>query len=179
MDNLGRDRLADECSFMLFPVIINGGFDSSDALSPKGLRKILHTYQSGVNVYLREDFEKRYLARHDRDTLDMFYSHLFNREILSLAGSDSLWSAMPGRYLVVIRLHDGMSIKSFEGVRKRKIVLESELWHTKRHEVVWRLRTSGFEMGDTVSDAEFIARGVEEIFSRIPEFLSSRNEENW
>ena len=179
IEDLGRNRLSAECSFLLFPVIINMTFDSSAVLSPKDLSKLLHKHQSGVKVYLRKDFEKKYLSSHSKDSLDNFYTNLFEKDMLSLAGSDTVWNSMSGRYLIVIRLNEGMSIKSFDGLQKRKIVLEGELWHTKRHEVVWRVQSSGFEMKKKVSDAEFIAQGVEEIFKQIPEFLSIRNEENW
>ncbi len=179
IENLGRNRLSAECSFLLFPVIISKSFDSTAALSPEKLQKILRKYQIGVKTYIKKDFEDKYLSLHSKDSLDRFYTILFEKDILSLAAKDSVWNSMPGQYLILIRLNNGMSIKSFDGLQKRKIVLESELWHTKRHEVVWRLKTSGFEMKKKVSDAEFIAQGVEEIFKQIPEFLSVRNEENW
>jgi hypothetical protein len=179
MEDLGRDRLAGECSFMIFPIIINDAFDTSDILSPKRLKKLLHKIQNGAKVYTHGEFEKKYLASHGKDSLELFYSDLFKKDILSLASRDTVWSAIPGRYLLIIRLNEGMSIKSFEGVKKRKIVLESELWHTKRHEVVWRLQTAGYEMKEKVTDAEFIAEGIEEVLKEIPLFLSSKNEENW
>lgn len=179
IEDLGRDRQSAECSFLLFPVIINNSFDSSTALSPKRLQRILNKYQNSVTVYKQRDFEKKYLSLHSKDSLDIFYTNLIKKDMLSLSGSDSVWSTMSGRYLIIVRLMEGMNIKSFDGLQKRKIVLESELWHTKRREVVWRTQVSGFEMKEKVSDAEFIAQGVEEIFKLIPEFLSVRNEENW
>ena len=73
----------------------------------------------------------------------------------------------------------GMRISSFDGVTKKKAVLEGEIWHKKNSEVVWRAQTSGFEMDKKRGDAQFIADGIKELFKLLPEFIPLKEVENW
>ncbi len=179
MKDLGRDRLAPECSYLVLPLIIDNALDSSIKVSPKHIGKTLQKYQPGKRVFSYKTLEKRFLKRHPQTLLDSFYQDIISQKILSLTARDSVWEYIPSSYVLIIRVTHGVHIKSFEGLQKRKVVLEGELWYVKNREIAWHVRSTGHEMNRKIPDGEFILKGIEELIKEIPPFLAVQNEENW
>ena len=178
-DEISHNKLTTGNSILLFPLIIDEGFDTSAALSPKLLKKSLLSQSGGIEVFFKKDFEKAYLSTQPWELLDSFYVKLFKNDILAITTSDSAWKYMPGLFVVIFRLNKGLRISSFDGIMKKKAVLEGEIWDKKNIEVVWRGQTSGFEMGKKTNDAQFIASGIKEIFKLFPQFISLKEVDNW
>ena len=178
-DEIDHNKLTTGNSILLLPVIIEEGFDTTTALSPEVLIKSLLRQQGQIEVFFRKDFEKAYLSNQRRESLDSFYVKLFKNDMLAITTSDSASKYMPCRFVVILRLNKGVRISSFDGIMKRKAVLEGEIWDKKNIEVVWRAQTSGFEMGKRTDDAQFIANGIKEIFKLFQQFIPLKEVENW
>ncbi len=176
---LESNRLSTGNSILFLPLITRDGFDTSRTLSPEALTKSLVATQGKLKLFFKKDFEESFLPRNSRELLDSLYASLFRNDILALHAVDTVWKTIPARFVIVLRLNTGVRIKSFDGIVKRKAELEGELWDTKRIEIVWRAQSSGYQMDTKITDAEFISRGVREIFNLLPEFIPVRDEEDW
>lgn len=175
----GKRQYSTRNSILLLPLITEKGFDTGTALPQVVQKEALHRLQGNIEIYFKKDFEEAYLLTNSRELLDSFYIKLFANDFLALTSYDSVWRSVPSQYIMVIRINNGARINSFDGILKRKAVLEIELWDVKNVEVVWRAESSGFEMNSKITDAEFIAQGIKEAFKLLPEFLPVANEENW
>lgn len=176
---LKDNRLSVGNSILLLPLITKDGFDTSHSLSPEVLTKSLMATQQKLKLFFKNDFEESFLSRNSRELLDSFYVSLIKNDILALHSVDTVWKSLPGRFVIVLRLNTGFRIKSFDGIVKRKAELEGELWDIKRIEVVWRARSSGYQMDTKITDGEFVAGGVRELFNLLPDFIPVRDEEEW
>ena len=176
---LGKDRLSDNNSILLMPLINEKLFDTSKALRPQRIIDLYLKPQRKAGACFKEDFEERFIAKYKKNVSWQFYKHLLNGEILSLAKDDSAWSVMPCRYVFLLRITKGMRIQSFEGVTKRKAVLEGEMWDSRTAEIVWRGQVTGSSVNVKISDSDFIIEGIIRLFRQLPEFYQVRNEENW
>lgn len=178
-DEIKHNKLTTGNSVLLFPLIREKTFDTTAELSPEVVLKPIIKQQTEIELLFKKDFEKAFSANNSRESLDSFYVKLFENDILGIMTSDSAWKYMPGQFLLIIRMRKGVRINSFDGIMKRKAVLESEIWDRKKGEVIWRAQTSGFEMNKKTGDAQFIAEGIKEIFKLLPEFIPFKEMENW
>ena len=178
-DEIEHNKLTTGNSVLLLPLIREKAFDTTTALKPEVLVRSVLKQQAEIEVLFKKDFEKAFRANNSGESLDSFYVKLFENDILGLTTRDSAWKYMPSQFVIVMRLNKGVRISSFDGVTKKKAVLESEIWDKKNSEVVWRAQTSGFEMGKKKGDAQFIADGIKEIFKLLPEFIPLKELENW
>jgi|GEM_PF-3185175 len=178
-NEIEHNRLSTGNSILLFPLVTESGFDTTSAFSPAALTKDLLQLQKGVTLAGKADFEKAYRAAHTSESLEAFYRGLFKNDMLVLTTNDSAWACMPAQFVVIIRLNKGVRISSFDGILKRKVALESEIWNAKNAEVVWRGQVSGFEMNKEKSDADVLVAGIRELFKLFPEFIPRNEIENW
>ncbi len=178
-EDVSKGRLLSGGSILLFPLITEKGFDTTASLSSEKQAKMLHAIRGKLKLYVKKEFEENYLSNNDRALLDSFYISLFANDLLKITASDSIWKSVPSRYILLIRVDKGIRINTFDGVLKRKAVLEGELWDAKNIEVVWRAQSSGYEMDDKVADAVFVAEGMKEIYRLLPEFLLDTKGKNW
>ena len=178
-DAIAHNKLTTGNSVLLFPLIREKAFDTSTALAPEEVVTPIRKQQADIEVLFKRDFEKAYCVNNSRESLDSFYVRLFENDVLAIATSDSAWKYMPSRFVILVRVDKGVRISSFDGVTKKKAVLEGEIWDSKSSEVVWRARTSGFDMDKKTDDAQFIANGIKEIFKLLPEFIPLKEVENW
>lgn len=178
-EGLKNDRMSTDNSVLLLPLITKVGFDSSNTFSPHIQTELLKTIQKYITYYYKADLEKKYSEKNETGKLDDFYQKLIDGNTLALTASHSVWENMPSHYLMAIRLNNGSRIRSFDGILKRKVSLEAELWDAKRVEIVWHAKSSGVEMNKNKSDAEFVLKGIKNIFELLPEFFRAANESNW
>ena len=178
-DEIAHNKLTTGNSILLFPLIREKAFDTTTTLKPEVLIRSVLKQQAEIEVLFKKDFEKAYRANNSGESLDSFYVQLFENDMLGITTSDSAWKYMPSQFVIVMRLNTGVRISSFDGVTKKKAVLESEIWDKRKSEVVWRARTSGFEMDKKKGDAQFIADGIKELFTLLPEFIPLKEVENW
>ncbi|MGD9199985.1 MAG: hypothetical protein PVI26_00340 [Chitinispirillia bacterium] len=178
-DKLKNNRLSTDNSILLLPLITSYGFDTSIALSPKNQTELLKKIQKHISFYYRADLENEFSKKNNIKELDNFYKKLIDGKTLDLTVFHSVWESMPSHYVMVFRINNGSRIRSFDGILKRKVLLEAELWDSEKVEIVWHAKSSGVEMNKDKSDAEFILNGIRNTFELLPEFFRAVNESNW
>lgn len=178
-DELGNDRLETGNTFLILPIIYNDRFDTGTVFRPEIISKRLKKINSGIEVVFKEKFEKQIINQITMGELDSFYNKLFSNKILKITSEEKVWQAISQRYVMLFRINKGVRISSFDGILKRKAEIESELWDTRTIEIIWRSKSSGYEMDRKVSDAKFILKGLLSLLENIPEIFSFDNKENW
>ena len=91
-----EDRSYAGRSILLFPLIVEGKFDTGTALSSQEQSRIIQTIRRGVEVVLKEEFEEGYLQKHTQASLDSFYTDLLTNTLLSLTTRYTVWRCIPG-----------------------------------------------------------------------------------
>jgi hypothetical protein len=165
-------------SVMVLPILSKKGFDTTSALGASECAALLSGVRGDVTPVYRDEFEKRYLAGHDSASLANFYNKLASGEVMALCTSDSVWKAMGTPYCSVIRIKNALTIKGFDGVVKRRLVLESELWDVDSSETVLRVEVQG-RAGQQTSDVDFVKAALRSAFEKLPAFAPASHEKNW
>ncbi len=178
-DKVKSKRLDTGKSLLLLPLIANQTFDTSAALAPEEVSRSLLGTQGNIKVLFKKDLDAVCLAKNVTASCEIFYAALFKNKILEIATCDTIWQNMPTRYMIVLRVHNGVRISSFDGVTKKRGVIEGELWDAQTGEVIWRAQAAGTEMDKTVTDRQFLANGIREVFTLLPEFIPIQDEVDW
>jgi hypothetical protein len=166
-------------SVLVLPICTKSGLDTNASLSPQRISKLLLAVRGDIEPVTREEFETRYSARHDTASLAAFYRLLFNGNMVALANSDSVWKEMKTDYCLAVRINHAITIRDFNNIVKRRMVLETELWNVDSAEAVLRIQVQASAQGGNITDAEFIRNALSASFEKLPVFAPSTNEQNW
>jgi hypothetical protein len=166
-------------SILVLPVLTKQGIDTTPALSPAKIGKLLQEARSDVEPVTKEEFETRYSAHHDTASLSSFYRLLFKGNVVALSNSDSIWSEMKTAYCCATRITNAITIKGFNNIITRRMNMETELWDVDSAEVVLRIQVRASARGERITDAEFISSAIRAAFEKLPVFAPSTNEQNW
>jgi hypothetical protein len=166
-------------SVLVLPICMKSGLDTNASVSPQRISKLLLAARGDVEPVTKEEFETRYSARHDTASLSSFYGLLFKGTMVALANSDSVWKEMKTTYCLAVRITNAINIKGFNGLVKRRMDLETELWNVDSAEVVLRIQVQASARGERITDAEFIRNALRAAFEKLPVFAPSTNEQNW
>jgi hypothetical protein len=164
---------------LVLPVLTKSGLDTTTALSPAQIAKQLLSFYKDAEPVTKEEFETRYSVHHDTSSLAAFYRHLFKSEVVALANSDSVWKNMKTTYCFAARITNALTIHGFNGVVKRRMNLETELWDVDSAEAVLRIRVQASALGDRITDAGFIRAAIGAAFEKMPLSAPSANEQKW
>jgi hypothetical protein len=99
--------------------------------------------------------------------------------MVALANSDSVWKEMKTEYCLAVRINHALTIKGFNNIVTRRMVLETELWNVDSAEAVLRIQVQASAQGEKITDAEFIRSALGAAFEKLPVFAPSTNEQNW
>ena len=170
--------LTDE-SLLILPVLTASGADTTSALSGRHIGKLFQAARPDVEPVTKEEFETRYATDHDTASLSAFYRLLFKGAMVPLANSDSVWKEMKTAYCLATRVTNALTIRDFNGVVKRRMILETELWNVDSAEAVLRISVQASAMSQALTDAEFIKAALAAAFEKLPVFAPASNEQNW
>jgi hypothetical protein len=166
-------------SVLVLPVLTKAGLDTTTALSPQKISKLLLAARNDMDPVTKEEFETRYSVRHDTASLAAFYRELFKGNVVALSNSDSVWKEMKTAFCFASRITNALTIHGFNGIVKRRMNLETELWDVDSAEVVLRIQVQASATGDRLTDAEFIKSALAAAFEKLPVFAPSANEQKW
>jgi hypothetical protein len=110
---------------------------------------------------------------------DSLFSILCSESVVTKQLLDTLWQLIDCDFLMVIRIKDAMSIKTFDDVEKKRIYIEAELWKCKDQEIVWRTEAYGIADGKVVTDREIIDMSIQKIYQELPLTVPSYENEKW
>jgi hypothetical protein len=164
---------------LILPVMTKAGLDTTTALSPQNIGRLFQAARPDVEPVTKEEFETRYSIRHDTASLPAFYRLLFKGSVVAAANSDSVWKEMKTAYCFAARITNALTIRGFNGLVKRRMNMETELWDVDSAEAVLRIRVQATAQGEAMTDAEFIRRALAAAFEKLPVFAPSSNEQNW
>jgi len=166
-------------SVMVFPLIKRGAFDTTGAITAQALGQWLRQSHEDLEIYFKEDFERE-MRRYYPQWIDTFYLNLLNHNFIAMQADTVGWYMIASNYILAIYVKDGGRIKDFHRNIKRTVWMEAEIWSVEPPSVVWRVEVKGFERNAQTSDADFIRRGVQKIFSLLPPYHPSPpKEEVW
>jgi len=164
---------------LILPVLTKFGIDTTTSLSPQRIGKLLQAVRPDVEPVTREEFETRYSVNHDTASLSAFYRLLFKGNVVAVANSDSVWKEMKTAYCFAARITNALTIRGFNGLVKRRLNMEAELWDVDSAEAVLRIRVQASAQGEALTDAEFIRTALAAAFEKMPVFAPSSNDQNW
>ncbi|MDD5674131.1 MAG: hypothetical protein PHC61_08215 [Chitinivibrionales bacterium] len=170
--------LADQ-SVLILPLFTKYGFDTSQALSPVRQASLLASVKKRVVVKTDRSFEKTFITPAGKAMVDSFYLRLSRSDVIGLQSLDSVWKHLDARYCLAVRVLYAVSIKSFSGVRKKKVHLEGELWDADNMALVWRAEVTGATLDPAVTDAEFFRSALSSMYAALPQDIPAINEKNW
>ncbi len=176
--SLNREQFSNQ-SILILPSIMDSSFVSSGILSTDSLRKLLSSVRTDMRPCPREEFERACLQKFEKRTLNGFYTDIVHGDILALQTSDSVWSHMPCKYLLTLRVAYGARVRTFEKKLMRSVRVEAELWDTENIEVVWRAETRGAERDAKTDDSQFLREAILHLLGQLPAYKPSSNEKNW
>lgn len=116
------------------------------------------------------------ISQEDRDT---FFLLLFNGKMIHLQKCDSIWNEIPGDYLLVYNIRNGMSVTTFKKMSQKTVTIEAELWDCSNYEVVWRAIAGGNSTRRDFTDVQLIAAGIGEVISVLPHTIPSYDNSKW
>ena len=164
---------------LVLPVLTKAGLDTTPALSPQKISKLLLSARNDMEPVTKEEFETRYSTRHDTASLSAFYRLLFKGNVVALANSDSVWKEMGTNYCFAARITNALTIHGFNGLVKRRMSMETELWDVDSAEVILRIQVQASATGDRLTDVDFITSALAAAFEKLPAFAPSANEQKW
>lgn len=178
-DRLNGNALTGQ-SLLILPVLTRSGPDTARFPSPSSIAGFLQENHDDLQFVYPEEFEKKYRSTsgHDATAMDRFYRSLFNREMLAVQTSDSIWKAVDAHYLLSLRVTYAAVVRGFDGMVNKRITMEAELWEVAASEAVWRSEVVGVERG-AGADRTFILGAVRKVLGAIPGFLPANNEKDW
>jgi hypothetical protein len=168
-----------EQTVLVLPVLTKQGLDTTPALSPAKIGKLLQGARGDVEPVTKEEFETRYSARHDTASLSSFYRLLFKGSVVALANADSVWKEMKTAYCFAARITNAITVKGFNSTVTRRMNMETELWDVDSAEVVLRIQVQASARGERITDAQFIGAALTAAFEKLPAFAPSTNGQNW
>ncbi|MBD3419949.1 MAG: hypothetical protein GF398_07530 [Chitinivibrionales bacterium] len=166
-------------SLTVFPLILNGRFDTTPYLSTTRQIARLKQQRSDLNLFCDSVFASNFAAKYDTAARNSFYADLIEGNTLALQNNDSAWHTFQTRYLLTLRTGQSAKIHSLQQATKRRMQLEAEIWDIDSSEVVWRSRINSESMNSSISDAEFIWQTMCRTFARLPDFRPAINESEW
>ncbi len=177
-DRFDGEELAGQ-SVVLFPPVAGGRFDSTGTLAFVEQRKSVLAIRQDLHLCAPAEFERAFIGRHSSASLDSFYQNLTNNRLLAIQTADSVWQSVPCEFAFIARVVEGARVRSFDGMLKRRVCMEGELWRASTREVVWRAQAIALDAAVEMSDEAFLAQGLSALYRALPEFRPALNEKNW
>ena len=168
-----------EVPVLILPVVKNNAFDTSESVSPLAIAQLLQIVRKDVVPVYKKEMEEAYLAKYDSATLADFYTNLCAGKMLALANNETVWKQMHVSYCCVTRMKNAVTIKDFDGIVKRRMILETELWNTDSAAVAFRVEVKAGARGARITDVEFVKAALNAAFAKLPVFSPANNEKNW
>jgi hypothetical protein len=168
-----------EVPVLILPIVKRNMFDTSETVSPLVITQLLQTVRKDIVPVYKSDFEAAYLAKYDSTKLADFYKSLCAGDMLALANSETVWKQMHVSYCCVTRMKNAVTIKDFDDIVKRRMILETELWNADSSAVVFRVEVKAGARGARMKDDEFVKAALNAAFAKLPVFSPANNEKNW
>jgi hypothetical protein len=166
-------------SIGLGPVLTKQGVDIVDSLNSDEIFKNIRSLRSDLKLMPFNQIKTLLITKSGKNWCDSLFLLLYNEKTLRLQSKDLFWQILPCDFLMIVRVKDAMSIKTFDCVYKRRIHLEAELWNCKEQEVVWRIEVHSIANGKRVSDRQIINESVFKIYEELPKTIPSYENGKW
>jgi len=166
-------------NILVLPILLKNGFDTTTALGANQIGKMLSSRGNDIEVVTKEEFEGRYCVRHDSASLSAFYRNMFKGNSVALATSDSVWKEMKTGYCFSAAITNAITIKDFDGLVKRRMNMETEIWDVDSIEPVFRVSVQASAQSAQMTDVEFIRAALAASFDKLSGAAPGSNERNW
>ncbi len=169
-------------SVLVLPVLTREGPDTVLFFNPLEVSRLLGEVRGDLVFAYPQTFEKKYRSTEtgsDGTSLNRFYASLFQGKTLDIQTSDSVWKAVDADYLLAVRMKYAATIRGFDGNASRRLVMEVELWSVAAAEAVWRAEVVGLDKRPDITDGQFVAGAMKEVFGAFPGYVPANNEKDW
>lgn len=173
----GRD-IGNHTIALLAP-LTPGGIAGAESFSFHAYGEMARNTLPGMDVIKADSLHAVLLRKLGAEAFEHYSQLLFKGEIALLQTCDSLWNAVGADYLFVVRIHHGMDIRTFNGIRSRRLALEAEVWDCAGREVAWRCGVGGSCDRADVSDEKFITEAVRVALASLPRSHPSYDTKSW
>lgn len=150
------------------PLLTDHGLDTSGILNSTHQFQTITRERPDLQFVPLSKFETTFKKKISSNDLNLLYHQLFKAEMISLQTSDSVWKAVPGDYLMVLRATKALKLKTFDKMIKKELNIEGELWDCTRMEVAWRVKVQGSGLNEKVSDSQFLIEAIKKIYKALP-----------
>jgi hypothetical protein len=166
-------------SIGLGPVLTKQGVDIVDSLNSDEIFKNIRSLRSDLKLIPFNQIKTLLITNSGKNWCDSLFLLLYNEKTLKLQLNDLFWQILPCDFLMIVRVKDAMSIKTFDSLFKKRIRLEAELWNCKEQEVVWRIEVHSIANGKRVSDRQIINESIFKIYEELPKTIPSYENSKW
>lgn len=161
------------------PFLTRQGAVMRDMRASREIVKLIAKERPDVAVVPSDQVEQMLCEKLDSVALHRFYQLLYQGDVTALQVLDTVWNALTVDYLMVIRMRNGMNIRTFNRVARKRLALEAELWDRTAMEAVWRVSVNGFCGRAGISDRRFIDEAIKKIYAELPATLPSYDTKTW
>jgi|GEM_PF-1688312 len=173
----GRD-IGNHTIALLAP-LTHGGIAKAESFSFDAYGEMARDALPAMDVIGADSLHSVLLGRLGEEAFEHYCTLLFTGEIAVLQTCDSLWNAVGADYLLVVRIHRGMDIRTFNNVRSRRLALEAEVWDCAGREVAWRHGVSASCDRTEVPDEKLITEAVRVALVSLPRSQPSYDTKSW
>lgn len=173
------DHTLSGTSIGIGPILSKRGLNLDDSMSCEQICKIVSANRPDLMIIsynrIRENFSSKFSV-HQCDSL---FLQLYSKNSYEVQLLDSMWNLINCDYVLLVRLKDAMSIKTFGDVDKKRVSLDAELWNRKDQETILRIELQGVADGKKITDKQFLLDVMAKIFSEIPKTVPSYENGKW
>jgi hypothetical protein len=166
-------------SLLLLPVITPQGFDTAAVFSDSSQAFLMRGLRRDLTIKTRSIFEVHSIQSRDTASLNRFYIRIFSNDIVGLQTSDAVWASMPCRYVLFVRLLNGISVLTLDKKHLRRMDLEAELWESRGARVVWRTTLRINDSDSKSSDVIMARSALVALFKQLPGERKVEHREDW
>jgi hypothetical protein len=166
-------------SIGLSPLLTKNGINLIDSIGCEKIVQELRNMRSDLLLIASNRIMEQLKAKISKQTCDSLFLNMYSENTMRIQLYDSLWQSLTCDYLLVIRLHDGMNIRTFNNVLKKRVFIETELWNCKRQEPVWRTNVYGITLEKKTNDLQVICETIKKACNNLPVTLPSYGNEKW
>ena len=174
-----NNRTLSGFSVSIGPVLSKQGIDILDSSNYTILSKIINSKRPDLVLIPFDQIKKQLVLKISNVQCDSLFLKLYYESTVKLQLYDTLWKYMPCDLFMIIRIHDAMSIKTFDNVHKKRIRLEAELWNCKDQETIWRIEEYAISDGKKSTDKEIMFQSIEKIYEQLPLTVPAYENGKW
>jgi len=161
------------------PIFNKQGIDIIDSMNANDHFQQIADIRRDLNLISLMQVKEKLIHKIGRIRCDSLFSILSKDSIIQMQLMDSLWQLIDCDFLMVMRIKDAMSIKTFDKVEKKRIRIEAELWKCKDQEIIWRKEIYGIADGKRATDRDVINMTIRKAYQELPQTVPSYESGRW